>query len=57
MQLALSTHVDDLKGAGPDHVSQRLLQRLEKEFGTLKGKKYFEHTGVQHVQDQKTFED
>ena len=57
LELALSTHVDDLKGAGRDQVIRRMLEILTKEFGTLKVKYYkFEHTGVMHEQDEKSFE-
>ena len=55
--LIVSTHVDDLKGAGEDKYRRMLLAGLEKEFSTLKVKSgSFECVGVMHEQNPKTFE-
>jgi hypothetical protein len=51
LQLILSTHVDDKKGAGTDECRNRVKQGLEKAFGTLKEQtKNFEHCGILHEQ-------
>ena len=55
--LILSTHVDDLKGAGEEEYRIRLLKRFETEFSTLKVKHgSFECVGVMHEQDTHAFE-
>ena len=49
--MALSTHVDDLKGAANKETAMSLLKHLEQRFGPCKAEwKEFVHTGVQHVQ-------
>ena len=55
--LIISTHVDDLKGAGTKKATERILEILTRAFGKLKVcRGSFEHTGVQHEQDPKTYE-
>ena len=55
--LVLSTHVDDLKGAGEAEYRRKLIAGLEKEFSALKIKEgSFECVGIMHEQDPKTFE-
>ena len=52
--LIVSTHVDDLKGAGEEKYRRFLLAGLEKEFSTLKVKLgSFECAGVMHEQTPK----
>ena len=52
LRAALSTHVDDLKGASTEAVAKEIPAVVEREFGTLKVQwREFEHTGVQHRQD------
>ena len=47
--MILSTHVDDMKGAGQPEYKKRLLSALTKKFGTLKLKDAnFECVGVMH---------
>jgi len=49
--LVLSTHVDDLKGAGVEHERVALRAHLEKEFGKLKFEQGgFTHVGIRHRQ-------
>ena len=51
LRLILSTHVDDLKGAGQLAYRKRLLDALEKKLGHLKLKAAnFECVGVMHEQ-------
>jgi hypothetical protein len=51
LQLIISTHVDDKKGAGEEKVRQKVKQGLEKAFGKLKEQvKTFEHCGILHEQ-------
>ena len=53
--LIVSTHVDDLKGAGFDEHRKRLLDGLESRLGALNVKVgAFECIGVMHVQDEAT---
>ena len=53
----MSTHVDDLKGAGEEEYRKRLLEGLTSRFGALKTKVgKFECIGVMHEQDEATFE-
>ena len=53
--LIVSTHVDDLKGAGLKAEREQLLAALEKEFGKLKTSlNNFEHVGIMHEQDPVT---
>ena len=55
--LILSTHVDDLEGAGEAFYREKLLDRLEKEFSKLKLKEgKFECVGVMHEQGPATSE-
>ena len=55
--LIISTHVDDLKGAGEEKYRQIFLKTLEARFGALKIKqRCFECVGVMHEHDPKTFE-
>ena len=55
--LIVSTHVDDLKGAGEEKYRQKFLKALEERFGKLKTKqRVFECVGVMHEQDPTTFE-
>ena len=55
--LIVSTHVDDLKGAGEEEYRKRLLEGLTSRFGALKTKVgKFECIGVMHEQDEATFE-
>ena len=57
MVLIISTHVDDLKGAGEEKYRQIFLKALEARFGALKIKqRCFECVGVMHEQDPKTRE-
>lgn len=52
LTMILSTHVDDLKGAGTDERRKELIALLKKEFGDLKEKLHsFECIGVMHEQD------
>lgn len=47
----LSTHVDDLKGAGNDSQVKLILSALERAFGKLKvSMRVFEHCGIKHEQ-------
>ena len=47
----LSTHVDDLKGAGIEDQVKRILRVLETAFGKLKvAMRVFEHCGIKHEQ-------
>ena len=49
LRIILSTHVDDMKGAGQPEYKKRLLSALTKKFGTLKLKDAnFECVGVMH---------
>ena len=49
LRMILSTHVDDMKGAGQPEYKKRLLSALTKKFGTLKLKDAnFECVGVMH---------
>ena len=49
LQMACSTHVDDLKGAATEPVADSFMNILEQEFGKLTRQKHkFEHTGVLH---------
>ena len=49
LRMILSTHVDDMKGAGQPEYKKRLLLALEKKFGQLKLKEAnFECVGVMH---------
>ena len=49
LRMILSTHVDDMKGAGQPEYKKRLLHALEKKFGQLKLKEAnFECVGVMH---------
>ena len=53
--LIVSTHVDDLKGAGEEAYRKRLLEGFAARFGALKTKLgTFECIGVMHVQDEAT---
>ena len=53
----MSTHVDDLKGAGEDKYRDQLLQDLENRFGKLKTKyRSFGCIAVMHHQDPSTKE-
>ena len=53
----ISTHVDDLKGAGEPQVLDTILRELSKRFGKLeKVVGSFEYCGLQHTQDSKTKE-
>ena len=54
---ALNVHVDDLKGADEEPYHTQLIALLEKKYGKTK-RKYgqFEHVGILHDQDEKTFE-
>lgn len=55
--LDISTHVDDLKGAGKEFYNQKLIEELETAFGKLKLKwASFECIGVMHEQKENTFE-
>jgi Reverse transcriptase (RNA-dependent DNA polymerase) len=47
----ISTHVDDLKGAGVKEVIRRIVDTLEKAFGKCKtAYRVFEHCGILHEQ-------
>ena len=53
--LIVSTHVDDLKGAGDDKYRYLRIKELENKFGKLKVKhRSFECIGVMHEQDPST---
>ena len=55
--LILSTHVDDLKGAGEPAEKDGLIKHLETRFGTLsKSLHSFTHVGVVHEQSATTCE-
>ena len=55
--LVVSTHVDDLKGAGEDEQRKALILHLERCFGKLKVELgSFDHVGVSHVQNADTKE-
>ena len=57
MVLIVSTHVDDLKGAGEEKYRQIFLKAFEARFGALKIKqRCFECVGVMHEQGPTTFE-
>ena len=52
-KLVLSTHVDDLKGAGQKEYREKLLTALQQRFGQLKMKHgQFECVGVMHEQSK-----
>ena len=54
--LIVSTHVDDLEGAGEEKDRQIFLKKLEDRFGQLKTKqRAFECVGVMHEQDPQTY--
>ena len=54
--LIISTHVDDLKGAGEEKYRKLFLDALEARFGRLKIKqRVFECVGVMHEQNPTTF--
>ncbi len=53
--MVLSTHVDDLKGAGKAEEREALLKALELKFGKLKiSLNTFENVGVMHEQDKQS---
>ena len=55
LALVISTHVDDLKGAGEEEYRQKLISELERKFDKLKVKlDEFECIGVKHEQDPDT---
>ena len=57
LQMIMSSHVDDLKGAGDDNTRSRVLKMLEQEFGKLKTQfGVFECIGIMHEQDEVTKE-
>ncbi|CAK0852886.1 unnamed protein product, partial [Prorocentrum cordatum] len=55
LQMIMSSHVDDLKGGGEDHLREKVLSMIESEFGKLK-RQYdcFECIGIMHEQDPVT---
>ena len=56
LALIMSTHVDDLKFGGTPEKTAQLLKHLENQFDKLKiSRGSFEHCGVMHKQDPKTF--
>ena len=57
MQMILSSHVDDLKGAASEEARAKLIKALEYEFGKLKANVgNFECVGIMHQQDPTTKE-
>ena len=57
LQMIMSSHVDDLKGAGDDNTRSRVLKMLEQEFSKLKTQfGVFECIGIMHEQDEVTKE-
>ena len=51
--LILSTHIDDLKGAGEPVVARDLYEALTKEFQKItKNETKFEHCGIMHCQNE-----
>ena len=55
LALIVSTHVDDLKGAGKDSYRVRLIEALEAKFDKLEVElRTFECIGVMHEQDPTT---
>ena len=55
--LVVSTHVDDLKGAGESDQHTALLSHLEQRFGRLTRDTHrFVHVGITHEQSPTTFE-
>jgi len=56
-ELSLSTHIDDLKGCGSDKAREALRKQLASDFsdGLKEQIGEFEHIGIKHVQDPKTF--
>ena len=53
LEMILSTHVDDLKGAATRKAAEELLKCLEGEFGKCKAEwQNFMHTGIQHERRQ-----
>jgi len=51
LQMAVSTHVDDFKGAATEKVADAFMDVLEAEFGKLtRQKRNFEHCGIMHAQ-------
>ena len=56
LRLILSTHVDDLKGAGEESYRKQLLDVLETYYGKLKNKfGTFECVGVMHQQAKERY--
>jgi len=57
LRLAMSSHVDDLKGTGEEDETNRALKLLEEAFGVLKvSVDAFECVGVVHERDARTGE-
>ena len=51
ISLAVSTHMDDSKGAATEKVADAFMYVLGKEFGKLaRQKREFEHCGILHEQ-------
>ena len=54
IRMALSTHVDDLKGSATRKDAESLLAHLQKEVGTCSQEwQQMTHTGIEHVQSDK----
>ena len=56
-ELSLSTHIDDLKGCGSDKAREALRKQLASDFSDDLKEQIgeFEHIGIKHIQDPKTF--
>ena len=56
-ELSLSTHIDDLKGCGSDKAREALRKQLALDFSDDLKEQIgeFEHIGIKHIQDPKTF--
>eukprot|EP00971_Amphidinium_carterae_P351893 6492325-Amphidinium_carterae.1 len=56
LRMIMSTHVDDLKGAGEEELAQHVCSKLSLVFGKLKIEQWhFEHCGITHTQDKETW--
>eukprot|EP00971_Amphidinium_carterae_P330165 6463041-Amphidinium_carterae.2 len=56
LRMISSTHIDDLKGAGEEELTQHVCSKLSSVLGKLKIEQWhFEHSGITHTQDKSTW--